>query len=87
MTFQGRFQIGKSGVTDGVIDSLLLVYKTHKHVRISALKSSGRDKASIKLMADDIAAKLAAKSDSIYDYKIIGFTMIMKKHPKLKTKN
>jgi RNA-binding protein YhbY len=75
-----KFQIGKLGITPGVIDSLLLVFKNNKAVRISVLKSSGRDRESIGKMADEIAAKLSEKSNFSYSYKIIGFTIIMRKH-------
>jgi len=32
-----KFQIGKNGITQGTLDSLSLVFKNHKHVRISVL--------------------------------------------------
>jgi len=71
-----RFQIGKSGITSGVIESLELSLKHHKQVKISALKSSGRNKESIKEMAQEIVNKLAEKKIRC-DYRIIGFTIIL----------
>jgi len=74
-----RFQIGKAGVTDGVIASLTNSYKKHKTIRISALKGSGRDKESIQKMAAEIAEKLPGE----YAYTVIGFTIVMRRKGKL----
>jgi len=76
-----QFQIGKSGITQGVINSLNLALKTHGNVRISALKSSGRNKESTKKMADEIVEKL----DYHCNYRIIGFTIVLKKLRKQKS--
>jgi RNA-binding protein YhbY len=70
-----KFQIGKFGITPGVIDSLELALKNHKQVRISALKSSGRNRDSIKLMAQELVSKLKENCD----YQTIGFTIILLK--------
>lgn len=75
-----QFQIGKSGVTDGVIDSLELSFKHHKQVKVSALKSSGRNRENIKEMAQEIVNKLHEKKIKC-DYRIIGFTIILIKSP------
>ena len=68
-----KFQVGKSGLTPGVIESLNLVLKNHKQVRISFLKSSGRDRNNIEFMAEEISQKLAFPNK----YKILGFTIIV----------
>ena len=70
-----RFQIGKFGVTEGVIESLELALKNHKQVRISTLKASGRNRENIEKMAEEITSKLTEKCK----YKIIGFTIILVK--------
>lgn len=70
-----KFQIGKLGITLGVIDSLELALKNHRIVRISALKSSGRDREIIKTMAEQIISQLKTKCE----YRIIGFTIILMK--------
>ena len=70
-----RFQIGKFGVTEGVIESLELALKNHKQVRISTLKASGRNRENIEKMAEGITSKLTEKCK----YKIIGFTIILVK--------
>jgi RNA-binding protein YhbY len=74
-----KFQIGKSGVTQGVIDSLLNVFKNHKVVRISTLKSSGRNRESIIEMAEELCKRLKASTGKRFLYKIIGFTIILKR--------
>jgi len=72
-----KFQIGKQGITAGIIDSLNLSLKNHKQVRISALKSSGRNKESIGEMAEEIVRKLP--KENIYQYRIIGFTIVLRR--------
>ena len=71
-----RFQIGKNGVTPGVVDSLKLALIYHKQIRISTLRSSGRNRDNIENMAKDLTARLAEKKENC-DYKIIGFTIIL----------
>ncbi len=70
-----KFQIGKNGITQGVIDSLSLVLKNHRQVRISALQSSGRDRESIEKIAKEVQSKLEIRCD----YRIIGFTIVLTK--------
>jgi len=71
-----KFQIGKFGVTPGVIESLKLAFKNHKQMRISVLKSSGRTRESIKEMAEEISKGLADQKHR-YVCRIIGFTIVM----------
>jgi RNA-binding protein YhbY len=73
MIIEVKFQIGKNGLTEGVIQSLNLALKEHSRVRISVLKSSGRDKVTIKQMAESIRSKVVYDCD----YRIIGFTIIL----------
>ena len=73
--FIAKFQIGKNGITTGVINSLALALKNHRQVRVSMLKSSGRDRNSVHETAEQIKEKLQVK----IEYKIIGFTIIIKK--------
>jgi RNA-binding protein YhbY len=73
-SFQASFQIGKNGLTPGVINSLVLALKKHKQVRISVLKSASRNKAEISKIAQEIEEKIP-KTKS----RILGFTIILKK--------
>ncbi len=81
-----RFQIGKNGVTSGVVDSLSLALKHHKQIRISALKASGRNRGNIEQMAKDLTSRLAEAKENC-DYKIIGFTIILIKQSASKQKS
>lgn len=73
MFFVAKSQIGKAGITEGYLESLRNTFKTHKRIRISALKASGRDKESITKMAEEIKARISIPCG----YKIIGFTIIL----------
>lgn len=75
MIFQGKFQIGKNGLTSGVIDSLNMTLTTHNQIRISVLKSATRDKEEIKEIAEEILMKVNYKCR----YRILGFTIIVRK--------
>ena len=70
-----KFQIGRQGLTEGVIESILLTFKNHKQLRISVLKSSGRDRNSIQKIALAIREKLPFRSN----IRIIGFTIVITK--------
>lgn len=76
-----NFQIGKLGVSQGTLDALSLIFKNHKVARISVLKSAGRDKQKIKDIADELSEKLKV-DDLTFSYKIIGFTIILRRHSK-----
>ncbi len=76
-----KFQIGKKGVTQGVIDFINTSFKTHNQLRISILKSLSRSKEEIEKMASEMKDKL----NYACNYKVLGFTIILKrqsKHPK-----
>ena len=75
MIGQMKFQIGKNGITFGVLESLDKGFKTHKSIRISLLKSSGRDREKIKKIADELSEKL----DGRFRCTIVGFTIIMRR--------
>ena len=71
-----KFQIGKEGLTEGVIQALKMVLKTHNRIRISVLKSADRDKAKVEQIAKEICSKVEKNCS----YKIIGFTIILMRH-------
>lgn len=70
-----QFQIGKAGLTEEVVKTLDSALKSHDQVRISALKSSGRDRDNIKSLADDILNKVNYKCSA----RVIGFKIILSK--------
>jgi RNA-binding protein YhbY len=67
-----KFQIGKNGLTEGVLQSISQDLKHHKQVRISVLKSACRDRNELEKMATKIKENLPIKN-----YKIIGYTIIL----------
>lgn len=69
------FQIGKNGLTDGIIQSLKLSLKYHKQVRISVLKSATRSRSELQEIAEKIKSSMPVKCA----YRIIGFTIILMK--------
>lgn len=73
-------QVGKSGVTEGTISTIANSLKTHNQVRVSFLKSSGRDRSSIKSMSEKIVSNLPLPCF----YRIIGFTLVISKRKSVK---
>ena len=76
-----KFQIGKNGITDGVLESLVLAFNNHKQVRVHALKSSRRQ--DIEDVAEIIGRKLEEKTGFAYNSRILGFTIILNKVKKV----
>jgi len=72
---QVKFQIGKNGLTDGVLNSISLIFTTHKQVRISLLKSAITARPQIEEIANKIKSSLVGK----FSFRIIGFTIIISK--------
>lgn len=68
-----KFQIGKNGITKGVIESLTLALKNHKQIRISVLKSCCRNKEELEELATEL------KSEIPFNLKVrtIGYTIIL----------
>lgn len=72
---EAKFQIGKNGVTENVVNTLNNCLKTHSSVRISLLQGAKRDRESILNMVEDLRKGLN------YPFSVtkIGFTLILKK--------
>jgi RNA-binding protein YhbY len=75
MELQAKAQIGKNGLTKGFSELLKNLFKNHSSVRVSLLKTSTRDRNA----AVEIAEKLRAELGKKYTYKIMGFTILLKK--------
>jgi RNA-binding protein YhbY len=75
MIRQTSFQIGKNGITEEVIKALSNSFETHKIIRISMLKSSGRNRDSIKLASQELIERLGGN----FKATIIGFTIILRR--------
>ena len=70
-----KFQIGKTGITEGTIESLRMGFKTHKVIRISVLKSQAPTKVKVMEIADELAKRIGGR----FTYTIVGFTIILRK--------
>lgn len=80
LRFEASFQIGKLGLTPGVLESLSLAFKTHKQVRISVLKAStSHNKAGMQTLASELVEKMSKEYGGNYRARIIGFTIILRK--------
>ncbi len=78
------FQIGKRGLTKNFIDNLEKTFKKHDLVKISVLKTATRNREEIKKIAKEICVELKEKEKKEFTFKIIGFTLFIKKWRKLK---
>lgn len=75
----GKIQLGKNKITDNFMSSLKNLFKKHKSVKISVLRSAkspgkeGRDE--MKKYAEEILNRLGKN----YTSRVIGFTISLKK--------
>ena len=74
-TFTAKFQIGKAGLTDTVIESLKLGLKNRRQLRVSILKSCCRDQKQAKIIAEEICSKLKLPCR----HRLIGYTIVITK--------
>jgi len=68
-------QVGKNGVSDNLISTLKTHFKTRQNVKVVFLKNSTRDKKKLKKTAEEILSELGKN----YTYKILGYTIFIKK--------
>lgn len=68
-------QIGKNGATLGVIQLIRNNFASRQNVKVILLKSARQDKNSTQEAAEKIVNELGKN----YTYKIIGFTIFLKK--------
>ncbi len=76
MPIIGQIQLGKQGITDNFIETLKTYFKKHKNVKVSVLKSAGREK--IKEYSEEMLNKLGKN----YSVRIIGFTINLRRSRK-----
>jgi len=72
---RASIQIGKNGLTSGIIEVIKNAFKTREDVKVVILKAAGHDRQKKKEMAEQIQTELGKK----YTYKIVGFTIFLKK--------
>ena len=75
---QVNMQIGKHGLNEGFFEILKNNFKNHMIVRVSVLRSASRDNEEVHEMAEKIIEVLGRN----YDYRVVGFTILVKKHKK-----
>lgn len=80
---QVALQIGKNGLTDGIIENIKRCFKNRKSVKVCLLKSAGHDREKVKEIAEKIQVELGGQ----YTYKIIGFTIFLKKWRRAVSRN
>ncbi len=73
--FQSSIQVGKNGLTPGCIECIKNSFKTRENVKVRILKSAGHDKEKVKMIANEIVENLGNN----YTYRIVGFTIFVKK--------
>jgi RNA-binding protein YhbY len=71
----GKIQLGKSGVTDNFIQTLKEHFKKYRNIKISVMKSAGRNKEKVQEYSDLILNKLGNN----FSARNIGFTIVLKK--------
>ncbi len=74
----GTIQLGKNGLTNGFYEAITNIFKKHKNVKISVLKSICRNKAELKKITQKILDNLGNN----YTARTIGYTIAVKKHRK-----
>jgi len=75
MQLVSSVQIGKNGLTDNTIETIKTHFKNHQNVKVGFLKGSGRDSKTMKKDAEKILNELGNN----YTYRIVGFTIFIKK--------
>jgi len=74
------FQIGKKGLSNDFITTIKSAFAKRENVKVTMLKSAGHNKEKTKEAAEEIINGLGKN----FTYKIIGFTIVIKKWRKPK---
>lgn len=72
---QCSFQIGRQGITENFLETLKTAFNNHLNVRVSVMKSGGRERQQVKKYSEELLEKLGKQ----YTAKIVGFTIFIKK--------
>lgn len=75
MQLISTMQVGKNGITENLIETLKNHFKNHMNVKVSVLKSATRDRKEIEKIAEELIDKLGNN----YTFRVIGFTIVLKK--------
>ncbi len=80
MQLISTIQVGKKGVSENLVETLKNHFKNHQNVKVVFLKSSTRNKRKLKKQAEDLINSLGKN----YTYRILGYTIFIKKWRKTK---
>jgi len=75
MNLISTIQVGKRGISENLIETLKSHFKKHTNVKLVFLQSSTRDKKKLKKQAEEVINGLGKN----YTYRILGFTIFIKK--------
>jgi RNA-binding protein YhbY len=73
-----HLQIGKNGLTLNVVEQARKMLEKEKAIKITILKSATRDRKEAK----ELAEKLAFALGSNFQYRLIGYTIVLKRYRK-----
>lgn len=73
-----QLQIGKNGLTDGVIETIKRLFENELIIKVSILKSACRDKKQAQEISDKILASLGKN----YVSRLVGYVITIKKFRK-----
>ena len=73
-----HIQLGKNGITENFIGTIKDHFKNRQNVKVSVLKSAGRNREEIRKYSEQILEKLGRN----YTTRVLGFTIFLKKWKK-----
>ena len=76
---EAKIQIGKKGLTEGLLEGVDKAFNTRKKVKINVLKAATRDRQEVKDMAKKIINYLEESGDEKYEIETRGFTIKIRK--------
>lgn len=72
---QGQVQLGKNGITENFMITLMNHFSKNQNVRIIVLKGAGRERGKVKEYSKEILERLGKR----YTAKVVGFTIFLKR--------
>ena len=72
---QAIVHIGKNGLTRGSIQGIKNIFSNRENVKVILLKGAGHEKENAEAIAENIVNELGKN----YTYRIVGFTIFLKK--------
>lgn len=69
------FQIGKAGYNANIIITLKKAFETRENIKVVVLKNAGHTKENVNTIADKLVSGLGKN----YTYRIVGYTISLKK--------